>query len=63
LEIDKRVREGQINIMITFFVHTYSLWPEVAGGSLLENKLAPEWLTKYLAVKSSVDRGDTLVRL
>jgi len=30
-------------------------WPEVAGGSLVEEKLAPEWLKKYLAAKRSVE--------
>jgi hypothetical protein len=30
-------------------------WPDVAGGSLVEEKLAPEWLQRYLAAKRSVE--------
>jgi len=30
-------------------------WPEVSGGSIVEEKLAPEWLKKYLAAKRSVE--------
>lgn len=30
-------------------------WPDVAGGSLVEDKLAPDWLKKYLAAKRSVE--------
>ncbi len=30
-------------------------WPDVAGGSLVEEKLAPEWLKKYLAAKRAVE--------
>lgn len=30
-------------------------WPDVAGGSLVEDKLAPEWLKKYLGAKRSVE--------
>lgn len=30
-------------------------WPEVNGGSLVEEKLAPEWLKKYLAAKRTVE--------
>jgi len=30
-------------------------WPDVAGGSLVEDKLAPEWLRKYLVAKRTVE--------
>jgi len=30
-------------------------WPEVAGGSFIEEKIAPEWLKKYLAAKRTVE--------
>jgi len=30
-------------------------WPDVAGGPLVEDKLAPDWLKKYLAAKRSVE--------
>jgi len=30
-------------------------WPEVNGGSLVEEKIAPEWLRKYLAAKRTVE--------
>jgi len=30
-------------------------WPDVPGGSLIENNLAPEWLQRYLAAKRAVE--------
>jgi len=30
-------------------------WPDVAGGSFVEEKLAPEWLKKYLGAKRIVE--------
>jgi len=31
-------------------------WPDVAGGSFVEEKLAPEWLKKYLGAKRLVEK-------
>ena len=30
-------------------------WPEMTGGSFLEENLAPEWLRRYLSAKRSVE--------
>jgi len=30
-------------------------WPDVTGGSFVEEKIAPEWLKKYLAAKRTVE--------
>lgn len=30
-------------------------WPEVAGGTFVEDKLAPDWLKKYLIAKRAVE--------
>jgi len=30
-------------------------WPDVAGGKLVENNLAPQWLKRYLAAKRTVE--------
>lgn len=30
-------------------------WPDVPGGSLIENNLAPEWLQRYLTAKRAVE--------
>jgi nucleoside-diphosphate-sugar epimerase len=35
-------------------------WPDMTGGSFIENYLAPEWLRRYLVAKRSVE--DRLIR-
>jgi hypothetical protein len=30
-------------------------WPDMPGGSIIENNLAPEWLRRYLSAKRSVE--------
>jgi NAD(P)-dependent dehydrogenase (short-subunit alcohol dehydrogenase family) len=40
-------------------------WPDVAGGSFIEEKLAPDWLKGYLAAKRAVEErlsGSTKIR-
>lgn len=40
-------------------------WPDVAGGSFVEDNLAPDWLKKYLGAKRAVEKrlnGSTKIR-
>lgn len=46
---------GQEKFPLCFVSAAEAGWPEVSGGSFVEEKFAPEWLRRYLAAKRVVE--------
>mmetsp|Transcript_13130 Transcript_13130/g.24672 ORF Transcript_13130/g.24672 Transcript_13130/m.24672 type:complete len:282 (+) Transcript_13130:2684-3529(+) len=46
---------GQEKFPLCFVSAAEAGWPEVSGGSFVEEKLAPEWLKRYLGAKRVVE--------
>ena len=60
-----RLKKGGAKIPLAFVSCAEAGWPDVQWGDFVEDKLAPEWLKKYLAAKRAVEarlRTSTAVR-
>lgn len=49
------VQNDQIPFPFVFTSAAEAGWPDMAGGSFVENNLAPEWLGRYLKAKRQVE--------
>jgi len=51
----QKMMKGSGKIPLAFVSCAEAGWPDVPGGAFVEEKIAPEWLRKYLAAKRKVE--------